>query len=148
MFSSLVQKLSLGFVRNKMTLDIQSSIQLTKEPIKHQHNKHIEVHMHYIRQLIHDKIIDLQYCRIELQAADIFTKPLTNTRYVQLLTLLWVREVDLKGGSLSFLFFLSTDLSILYMITYHGLVPIMGIYLISQLVSNYLNKCITLPRLL
>jgi len=126
----------------------QVEIHISKEQVEHQRTNHKEVHMHCIIQLVHDKIINLHCCHMQLQVTDIFTKPLTNTRYVQLLTLLWVREVDLKGGSLSFLFFLSTDLSILYMITYHGLVPIMGIYLISQLVSNYLNKCITLPRLL
>jgi hypothetical protein len=116
----------LSFQQEQPTLiwcDNQSVIHISKEPVEHQRTKHIEVHMHYIRQLIHDKIIDLQYCRTELQVADIFTKPLTKTRYVQLRTLLGVKEVDLRGGSLCPpSFFLSTDMSILYMGTYHGLV--------------------------
>ena len=69
--------------------------------MEHQRTKHIEVHMHFIRQLIREKIIGLQYCRIELQFANIFTKPLAQTKFVQLRALLGVKDIVLEGGSFS-----------------------------------------------
>ena len=75
-----------------------SAIHISKEPMEHQCTKHIEVHMHFIQRLIHEQIIGLQYCRIELQVADIFTKPLAQTRFVQLRALLGVNGIVLEGG--------------------------------------------------
>eukprot|EP00253_Pinus_taeda_P011636 PITA_11636 len=46
-----------GFQQQHPTIlwcDNQSAIQLCKDPIQHQHNKHIELHMHFIKKLIHD----------------------------------------------------------------------------------------------
>ena len=34
--------------------DNQSAIKLFKDPIQHQRNKHIELHMNFIRNLVHD----------------------------------------------------------------------------------------------
>eukprot|EP00253_Pinus_taeda_P026332 PITA_26332 len=42
--------------------DNQSAIQLCKDPVQHQRNKHIEVHMHFIRKLIHDHVLEVKYC--------------------------------------------------------------------------------------
>eukprot|EP00253_Pinus_taeda_P011548 PITA_11548 len=42
--------------------DNQSAIQLCKDPLQHQCNKHIELHMHFIRKLIHDNVLEVQYC--------------------------------------------------------------------------------------
>ena len=77
--------------------DNQSVIHISKEPVEHQLTKHIEVHMHYIRQLIREQAIDLQYCKTKLQVADIFTKPLAQTRFVQLRALLAVKDIFLEG---------------------------------------------------
>ena len=78
--------------------DNQSAIDIFKEPVEHQRTKHIEVYMHFIRQLIREKIIGLQYCKTELQVADIFTKHLAQTRFVQLCALLGVKDIVLEGG--------------------------------------------------
>ena len=66
--------------------------------MEHQRTKHIEVHMHFIRQLIREKIIGLQHCTTELQVADIFSKPLAQTRFVQLHSLLETKDIVLEGG--------------------------------------------------
>eukprot|EP00253_Pinus_taeda_P004275 PITA_04275 len=55
----------------------QSAIQLCKDLLQRQHNKHIEIHMHFIRKLIHDHLLEVQHCSIDDQVADIFTKTLT-----------------------------------------------------------------------
>eukprot|EP00253_Pinus_taeda_P018758 PITA_18758 len=60
--------------------DTQSSIQLCKYPVQHQRSKHIELHMHFIRKLIHDHVLELQYYSRHDQVADIFTKALTEAK--------------------------------------------------------------------
>eukprot|EP00253_Pinus_taeda_P008260 PITA_08260 len=65
--------------------DHQSSIQLCKYLVQHQCNKHIEMHMHFIRKIIHDHVLEVQYCSTDDQVANIFTKALT-------------KEVVTKGG--------------------------------------------------
>ena len=71
----------------------QSAIEISKHPIQHQRTKHIEVHMHYIRELIQEQIIALQYYPTAEQVADIFTKPFTEVKYTNLRDLLGVRDV-------------------------------------------------------
>eukprot|EP00253_Pinus_taeda_P029319 PITA_29319 len=59
----------------------QSAIQLCKDPVQHQCNKHIELHMHFIRKLIHDHVLEVKYCSTDDQVADIFTKAQTERDY-------------------------------------------------------------------
>ena len=42
--------------------DNKSAINISMDPVTRQRTKHIEIHMHYIRELVHDKTIILQYC--------------------------------------------------------------------------------------
>jgi len=78
--------------------DNQSAIQLCKDPVQHQRNKHIELHMHFIRKLIHDHVLEVQYCSIDDQVADIFTKALTEAKFTKLRFMVGVQEVVTKGG--------------------------------------------------
>eukprot|EP00253_Pinus_taeda_P005236 PITA_05236 len=64
--------------------DNQSAIQLCKDPVQHQRNKHIELHMHFIRKLIHDHVPEVQYRSTDDQVADIFTKALTEAKFTKL----------------------------------------------------------------
>eukprot|EP00253_Pinus_taeda_P016540 PITA_16540 len=61
--------------------DNQGSIQISIDPVQRQRTKHIETHMHYIRELIRDQVISLQYCPTEQQVADIFTKSFTKKKF-------------------------------------------------------------------
>eukprot|EP00253_Pinus_taeda_P004413 PITA_04413 len=72
--------------RHSTTLwcDNQSAMQLCKDPVQHQRNKHIELHMHFIRKLIHDHVIQVQYSSIDDQVVDIFTKALTEAKFTKL----------------------------------------------------------------
>eukprot|EP00253_Pinus_taeda_P026559 PITA_26559 len=57
--------------------DNQSTLKFCRDPVQRQRTKHIEIHMHYIRDLIHDRVIDLQLCPLVEQTVDIFTKTFT-----------------------------------------------------------------------
>eukprot|EP00253_Pinus_taeda_P028755 PITA_28755 len=64
--------------------DNQSAIQLCKDSVEHQRSKHIKLHMHFITKLIHDHVLEVQYCSTDDQVADIFTKALTEAKFTKL----------------------------------------------------------------
>ena len=64
--------------------DNQSVIQLCKDPVQHQCMKNIELHIHFIKNLIHDPVIEVQYCPTNDQVVDIFTKALTEAKFTKL----------------------------------------------------------------
>eukprot|EP00253_Pinus_taeda_P016386 PITA_16386 len=78
--------------------DNQSVIQLCKDPVQHQRNKHIELHMHFIRKLIHDHVLEVQYCSIDDQVANIFTKALTEAKFTKLRFIVGIHGVVTMGG--------------------------------------------------
>ena len=77
--------------------DNQSAIQLCKDPVQHQRSKHIELHMHFIRKLLTDHVLEVLYCPTEDQVADIFTKTLTEAKFTKLRPMVGVQEVVIKG---------------------------------------------------
>eukprot|EP00253_Pinus_taeda_P004628 PITA_04628 len=91
----------LGFEQQHPTTlwcDNQSAIQLCKDPVQHQCSKHIELHMHFIRKLILDHVLEVKYCSTDDQVADIFTKALTEAKFTKLRYMLGAQEVVTKGG--------------------------------------------------
>eukprot|EP00253_Pinus_taeda_P002676 PITA_02676 len=91
----------IGFEQQHPTTlwcDNQSAIQLCKDPVQHQRSKHIELHMHFIRKLIHDHVLEVQFCSTDDQVVDIFTKALTEAKFTKLRYMLGVQEVVTKGG--------------------------------------------------
>jgi hypothetical protein len=54
--------------------DNQGVIELAKNPVFHKRTKHVEVHCHFIKQLVEDGSIKLQFCPTEDQTAGILTK--------------------------------------------------------------------------
>eukprot|EP00253_Pinus_taeda_P031346 PITA_31346 len=92
-----------GFQQQHLTTlwcDNQSAIQISKDPVQHQHRKHIELHMHFIRNLIHDNVLEVQYCSTDDQVADIFTKVLIEAKFTKLRFMVGVQEVVTKGDRL------------------------------------------------
>eukprot|EP00253_Pinus_taeda_P029104 PITA_29104 len=77
--------------------DNQSAIQLCKDPVQHQRRKHIELHMHFIRKLIHDNVLEVQYCSTDDQVTNIFTKALTEAKFTKVPFMVGVQEVVAKG---------------------------------------------------
>ena len=56
--------------------DNNSVISLLNNHVFHKKTKHIDTRYHFIRELVNNKEICLEFCRYEDQLADIFTKPL------------------------------------------------------------------------
>ena len=71
-----------------------SSIALSKNPVFHGRSKHIEIKYHFIRELVENGDIKMEFCKSEQQLADIFTKPLGIGTFVHLRQSLGVIELD------------------------------------------------------
>ena len=54
--------------------------------------------MHFIRNLVHDYVIEVLYCPTDDQVEDIFTKSLTEAKFSKLRSMLEVQGCVLKGG--------------------------------------------------
>ena len=61
-----------------------SAINLSKNSIQHSKSKHIEIRYHFIRDLVEDKVVCLEFIHTDNQKADIFTKPLDGPRFESL----------------------------------------------------------------
>jgi hypothetical protein len=75
-----------------MWCDNQSTLKFYKDPVRRQWTKHIKIYMHYIQDLVHKWIIDLQFCPSVEQTADIFTKTFTEKKFHSLGDHLGVKE--------------------------------------------------------
>ena len=71
--------------------DNQSTIKISSDPVQKQRTKQIEVNMHYIQELVHDRTITLHYCLTEDQIADIFTKYFIEKNFSFLKSLLGIK---------------------------------------------------------
>ena len=76
--------------------DNQSTIQICNDPVQRQRTKHIEIHMHYIRQLVHDGTIHLLFYSYPEQVADIFTKVFCEKTFSNLKSLLGIADHAVK----------------------------------------------------
>jgi hypothetical protein len=68
--------------------DNQACIAIANNPEKHARTKHIEVKYHFIRDLVENGVVKLQYCNTKVQIADLLTKPLPVGDFVKLRNLL------------------------------------------------------------
>jgi hypothetical protein len=66
-----------------VTCDNQSALKLAKNPVFHARTKHIEVHHHFVRERVLGGEVKLDYIPTDQQPADMFTKPLSRTKFEQ-----------------------------------------------------------------
>jgi hypothetical protein len=69
----------LGLDTSSLTIlhvDNQSTIAITKNPEFHDHTKHIDIHYHFLWQVVKDRTVELQYTPTGDQVADTLTKGL------------------------------------------------------------------------
>ena len=62
--------------------DNQSCIKLSENHVFHDRSKHIEMRYHYVRDMVQKNVLSIQYVLTTEQIADIFTKPLSLTKFV------------------------------------------------------------------
>ena len=67
-----------GIEQETMNIDYNNSsaINISKNHVFHSYTKHIEIRHHFIRDLIDEKVVSLEYVPTELQFVDVLTKPL------------------------------------------------------------------------
>ena len=56
--------------------DNKSAINISKNPMMHTKTKHIAIKYHYVRELVQDKEVKMEYVSTKEQIANIFTKAL------------------------------------------------------------------------
>ena len=56
--------------------DNTSTINISTNPVMHSKTKHIAIKYHFVKKLVQDKKIRLEYVHTKEQIADIFMKPL------------------------------------------------------------------------
>jgi hypothetical protein len=54
--------------------------------------------MHFIINLIYDRVIEVPFCHADDQVVDIFTKSLIEVKFSKLQSMLAIQEVIIKGG--------------------------------------------------
>ena len=79
--------------------DNNSTIELSKNHVFHKRSKHIDIRYHFIRELINNGEIYLEFCKSEDQSADIFTRPLEKQRFEHLRKVLGIIEKSSLRGS-------------------------------------------------
>ena len=72
-----------GIKQSTMSIhcDNSNAINISKNPVFHSWTKHIDIRHHFIRDLVEDKVISLEFVSTKHQLADIFTKPLNSIRF-------------------------------------------------------------------
>jgi len=83
-----LKRLSSEFGFNKpgpITLysDNKACIAIAHNPVQHKYTKHIDVRLHFVRELIQRSVLDVQYIQTGLNIADIFTKGLASKLFIR-----------------------------------------------------------------
>jgi hypothetical protein len=71
----------LGLEATCIWCDNQSCMKLSENPVFHDRSKHIEIRYYYIRDMVQRGAVRLQFVTTEDQVADVFTKPLSRTKF-------------------------------------------------------------------
>ena len=64
--------------------DNTSAINLSKNPVQYSKSTHIEIRYHFIRDLVEERVVCLEFIHTNNQKVDIFTKPLDGPRFESL----------------------------------------------------------------
>ena len=72
-----------GILQDSMCVfyDNTNAINLSKNLVQHSKSKHIEILYHFIRDLVEDKVVCLEFIHTDNQKEDIFTKSLDGPRF-------------------------------------------------------------------
>jgi hypothetical protein len=81
-----LRKLLIGLFNLEMRAtailcDNQSYIKMTENHVFHNKSKHIEIHYHFIRDMVQRGALKLQYISMDEQVADMLTKALSRVKF-------------------------------------------------------------------
>ncbi|KAJ9539456.1 hypothetical protein OSB04_032189 [Centaurea solstitialis] len=90
------QLMDYGFQLSKIPIycDNTSAIAIANNPVLHSKTKHIEIRYHFIRDHVMNGDVELHFVPTEYQVADLFTKPLDEKRFNQLISELGMLNPD------------------------------------------------------
>jgi hypothetical protein len=63
--------------------DNQSTIKISKNPVYHLKTKHFEIHLNYVKDMVGKKKLVVKYTPTDKQPADMLTKALGRTKFIQ-----------------------------------------------------------------
>ena len=88
---AIISEFDLGITLSTVLLcDNKSAIKISMDLVTKQRTKHVEIHMHYIRELVDDRTIILQCCLTNEQIVDTFTNIFLENKFTYLGSLLGV----------------------------------------------------------
>ena len=72
-----------GICQEYLTIycDNTSAINISKDPVQHSRTKHIKIRHHFVRELVEDGTLTLEFIHTDDQKADLFTKPLDSKHF-------------------------------------------------------------------
>jgi hypothetical protein len=78
--------------------DNKSTIAMCKNPKYHGRSKHIDIKLHFIRELVANNTIELEYVPTADQKADILTKALPAADFLAMRRKIGVTKFESRGG--------------------------------------------------
>ena len=89
---SLLGELDFSPTSCTLWCDNISAIYMTSNPVFHARTKHVELDYHFVREQVASGVISVKYVATAQQIADLFTKPLSLSRYTSLCNLLPLQQ--------------------------------------------------------
>jgi hypothetical protein len=86
LFSELVPVVNGGGTTVVVFEDNKATIDISKNPCLHEKQKHVDVKYHYVRECVLESRIRIQYLRTDLMLADVLTKAVRISTWMQLIS--------------------------------------------------------------
>lgn len=83
----------MGKLKIKLLVDNKYAIDLTNHSTSHGISNHIERKYHFLNDQVNKDKLEIDYCKIKLQLADILTKPLKKEMFDYLKKLMGMRNL-------------------------------------------------------
>ena len=68
----------------KLTIDNKSAISLAKNPVLHGRSKHIDTEFYFLRNQVHNRVLEVVHCSTQKQLGDILTKVVKTKHFIHL----------------------------------------------------------------